>query len=510
MSGKSQWLPYVAVSLFLLAGCGSPSAGAGLPPGSSAVFKATACPFSLKGGHFKPADIRCGYVRVPENRAIKHSPTIELAVAVFKAPGTHPAADPLIYLIGGPGGYVVQPMGSQIAQDGMPDYVGNRDLILVDQRGTGLSQPALTCPELYVARDTALTQHLSDAQTWTLLHAALRACRSRLVKDGIDLDAYNTAESASDIAAVPAALGYTKYDVFGGSYGSALALQLMRDHPKGIRSVVMDAVVVPPFKGLDEIPNFWHALRVLFKNCAADSGVCSILYPHLEQALIKLAGRLQSHPPTVKVYFGDVNRTYDVRLDTIEFLKTLRWALMEPSYISMVPKLITDASRGDYRTATQLENVFGPSNDVFTPDEGMALSMTCSSNVAHFSTAQAAAAARVFPVSLRVAAATPIDEALPACRIWNVPSVPNVNHAYFRTTIPSLLLPGAYDPNNSPAVETALAGHLTHSQVVFFPTLGHDVVGAAPCQDYIVQSFLASPNRRPDTACIADMWVPWE
>ncbi len=135
--------------------------------------------------------------------------------------------------------------------------------------------------------------------------------------------------------------------------------------------------------------------------------------------------------------------------------------------------------------------------------------MTCSSYVSDLSTAQAATAALVFPASLRAAAAAPIDEGLPACRIWNVPFDPNVHHAYFRTTVPSLFLPGACDPNNSPAAETALAGRLTHSQVVFFPTLGHDVVGTGPCQDYIVQAFLANPNRRPDTSCISNMNLSW-
>jgi pimeloyl-ACP methyl ester carboxylesterase len=499
---------FAVLLLLAAAACASPS-GASLPPGATPVFKPTTCPFSLKGGKFTAGYVRCGYVLVPENRSVKHSPTIRLAVAVFKARGSHPAPDPLVYLIGGPGGYVVGPMGASIAQNGMPDYVGNRELILVDQRGTGLSQPALSCTEMYTARDKALTHHLTRAQTQTLYIGAVRSCRARLVKEGIDLGAYNTVESAADIADVRTALGYKSIDVYGGSYGSQLAQQLMRDHPQGIRSVVMDAVVVPPFKLVDEVPNLWHSLQVLFKNCAADQTICSILYPHLKQSLVKAVGRLQSHPPTFHIYFGDVNKTYEVKFDVAEFLRTLRWALMVPDDVPLVPKLITDTSKGDYGRAKQLESYFGSSNGVFTPYLGMALSMTCSANVARFTPARVTAAARVLPASLRAASA-PVDQQLKACAIWKVPFMGGVNHAYFHSSIPSLLLPGAYDPNNLPALETSLAGHLTHSNVVYFPMLTHEVVGTGPCQDGIVREFLSDPSRRPDAGCIADMYLPWQ
>lgn len=121
--------------------------------------------------------------------------------------------------------------------------------------------------------------------------------------------------------------------------------------------------------------------------------------------------------------------------------------------------------------------------------------MTCSANVARFTATQAAAA---------------FVETLKDCAIWRVPYVSGVNHSYFHSSIPSLLVPGAYDPTNSPDQESALAGHLTHSKVMFFPMLGHDVVGTKPCQDSVVQAFLSNPNRRPDTSCMAEMYMPWQ
>jgi pimeloyl-ACP methyl ester carboxylesterase len=498
-----------AMVVLSVAACGSPE-GAGLPPTARPTFTPTSCPFSLIGSKLKPGSVHCGFVLVPEDRTVNHSPTIRLAVAVFKAQWLHAAPDPLIYLIGGPGGYVVSPMGSQIVQDGMPDFVGNRDLILVDQRGTGLSQPGLTCPEMYVARDRALTLHVSEARRWSMLLTAVRSCRTRLAKEGIDLGAYNTVENAADIAALRTALGYRDVDVYGGSYGSQLAQQLMRDHPHGIRSVVMDAVVMPQYQMDDQIPNAWHSLQVLFKDCGADTSICRILYPHLERTFTGLIGHLQTHPPTLRVSFGDVNRTYDVKLTAWEFLGTLRSALMWPDYIALMPKLIADTSRGDYRLITQLENDIGFSNDIFTPDMGMLFSMTCSSNVIRYSRANVTDKATVLPPSVRPVMVAAVDRVLTACAAWRVPYRSAVIHTYFRTRIPTLLLPGAFDPILAPADATAVARHLTHSGVVFFPTLSHNVVGTGLCQDSIVRAFLSDPNRRPDTSCVSGMTLVFQ
>jgi len=508
MAGFGRVLSLAVVVILVGGGCGSSPSG-DVTGQSRPLFQVHACPFSVTGGAFKGA-IRCGYVLVPEERSARGSPTVRLAVAIFKAPGPHPAPDPLVYLIGGPGGYVVGPMGSSIVRMGLPDYVGNRDLILVDQRGTGLSQPAPTCPELYAARDEALTEHLSNVPKSDLLVKALRACRVRLAREGVDLTAFNTAESAADISDLRTALGYKQIDLYGGSYGSDLVQQVMLDHPPGIRSVVMDAVVIPRFKLVDEIPNLWHSLRLLFKTCAADKAVCSILYPHLQQSLVKAVRRLQSHPPTIHVLFPDVNRTYEVTLDSVELLATLRSALMDPWYVPLLPKLISEMSKGDYQTARLLENDLGFANDIFTPYVAMSLSMSCTSNVVRFSKTQVVKAALVFPPVLRAAAGAQADTMLRACAVWKVPFVPAANHPYFRSRIPSLLLPGAFDPNNSPAQEAALAGHLTHSRVVSFPTLSHVVVGTGSCPDDIMQAFLDNPQRKPDTRCVHHLFIAWQ
>jgi pimeloyl-ACP methyl ester carboxylesterase len=136
MSAWTRVLSLIVITVLVFAGCGTPSSSGRTTNRPSA--------FTV-GGAFLPADVRCGYLSVPENRQSDNSRTIRLAVAVFKAPLANPAPDPLIYLEGGPGSQLIRPMAPSIIASGMPNYVGNRDLILVDQRGVGLSK-SLSCP----------------------------------------------------------------------------------------------------------------------------------------------------------------------------------------------------------------------------------------------------------------------------------------------------------------------------------------------------------------------------
>lgn len=507
MSSRSRALSIVALLILVLTGYGAP-ATSGASPSRQATFISTSCPFKVGGGAFKPVDVRCGFLVVPENRQVDDSHSIKLAVAVFRARGSHPAPYPLIYLAGGPGVWVVDPMGSAIASGRMPAYVGNRDLILIDQRGLGLSQPALTCSEATTAYTRALNRHLTSDQWARLARSALRACRSRMVRKGIHLAAYNTIENAADIAALGPALGYKRVDLFGGSYGSYLAQQVLRDHPQGVRSVVMEAIVVPPFNAFnDEIPNTWRSLQLIFKTCAA-SRTCNAKYPHLKQSLINVMTRLQVHPATLHISVPGSNGTHAVKLDAQELFSTMQSALLFQQFVAGMPKFISDTAKGKYGPVTQLEEAFGWQG--ISPYIGMSLSMTCNAMQAGASPSTVAARAKAVPAAFRSAAVAKATNMLAACAIWHVPSAPAGTHSYFHSAIPTLLLPGAYDPIVSPQQALTLARYYSHSYAVYFPTLTHNIVGTDSCPDSIVGAFLAHPNRKPNTGCASQLTMKWQ
>ena len=181
--------------------------------------ESTPCWMALPDGVVEGQNIDCGYLFVPETRDDSSSPSIQLAYAVLYAPTESPQPDPVIYLAGGPGGSAVKEL------DGWLDapYLQDRDLVLLDQRGTGYSLPTLNCPEM--------EQAVQDAT---------QACRDRLVEEGVDLQAYSSVENAADVADLRVALGYDEWNLYGISYGTRLALTVMRDHPEGVRSVVLE------------------------------------------------------------------------------------------------------------------------------------------------------------------------------------------------------------------------------------------------------------------------------
>jgi len=170
---------------------------------TSAFQQVTPCPFRLSAGLLEAKSVRCGWLSVPEDWSQPQGSTIRLAVAIFKTSSPHPAPDPVLILGGGPGQALLQTVG--------PIRLLNRDLILLDQRGAGYSQPSLRC----------------------LDNETPQACHSRLVKSGINLNAFTTLQNAADVHALIRALGYQQVNLDGISYGTRLALTFMREARQG-------------------------------------------------------------------------------------------------------------------------------------------------------------------------------------------------------------------------------------------------------------------------------------
>ena len=159
------------------------------PPPATPTFQTASCPFKLAAGVAEGKDVRCGYLTVPEDHSRPQGPTIRLAVAIFKSAYTSPASDPIVYLNGGPGYPSLGSLGPILTKDILTSiWPGDRDLILLDQRGVGYSQPSLDCPEFTTMADTSFLQQV-------------RACHDRLVRQGINLNAYTTIQNADDVHA---------------------------------------------------------------------------------------------------------------------------------------------------------------------------------------------------------------------------------------------------------------------------------------------------------------------
>ncbi len=245
------------------------------------------CPFDVPAG----IDIQCGYLPVPENRSRQDGPVIRLQVAIIKPLGPQSAPDPVVVLNGGPGSQTLA--GLEYWLYVFNEVLQDRTLILYDPRGVGYSQPALDCPEVETEWQQDWAHNLS-LQVLDQNHArALRACHDRLASEGVDLSAHTTAANAADLIDLRNALGYRQWNLYGGDYGSRLALEVMRQDPGGVRSVILDSTDPPQVSFYNSrSEQLEQSLNILFERCAANAA-CNQAYPDLRDRFRALADGLQ-------------------------------------------------------------------------------------------------------------------------------------------------------------------------------------------------------------------------
>ena len=164
----------------------------------------------------KGETVKCGYLTVSESRKIKNNRTIRLPIIILKSENPNPLPDPILRTFGGPGVSSLGLVGSRPASPWLKD----RDLIIFEQRGTKYAQPALECPEVNDSNINSVKKQLGAKTARKNEIQAAKACYDRLVKQGINLAAYNSAESAADIEDLRRTLKLDKINLWGLSYSS--------------------------------------------------------------------------------------------------------------------------------------------------------------------------------------------------------------------------------------------------------------------------------------------------
>ena len=450
-------------------------------------------------------DLRCGYLTVPEDQQHPGKQKLKLAVAIFKASTPNPAPDPYVYLSGGPGGPLLSDVGPLISRTNpqgiFPANITlGHDLILIDQRGTGYSQPLLNCPE--VAAYSKLTQDknvsAADLNTGTL--QALRQCHDRLTRAGVDLNTFTTINDAADIDDLIHALGYKQVNIYGVSYGTRLALTMMRLFPGDIRSVILDSTLPTQlnlFTNLSAVTQ--HAFDTLFQGCAVDQP-CQQSYPHLQDVFYHLVDKLNAHPVTFKdAQYGPVLLTGD---DMKNFVFT---ALYVSRFIPFIPEIITEVSSGDFSTISAIYGTLMLNSDL---SDAMYYSVECGEDMAFTSQQGLIQAASVERPEIRASDVTSLLTSFTACQSWGVKPVPAVQKQPVTSSLPTLILSSEFDPV-TPTSNAKLAQQtLKNSYLFVFPGLSHGAFLSDDCPGVIMQEFMQNPHQKPDGSCIATMQEP--
>lgn len=454
------------------------------------VFESAACAFQVPNGYTP----ECGYLIVPENRTRGDGPLIRLHVAIFRSRSGMPVSDPVVHLAGGPGSSSLEVAGYMFRQ-GLDGILDQRDLVLFDQRGTGYSQPRLDCPERASITATLIEMGLTSEGTQPLIMDAFRRCRERLLAQGIDLSAYNSAASAADLDDLRLALGYEKLNLYGVSYGTRLALTMIRDHPEAVRSAVLDSTYplqVNLYTAL--APNAERAFNAFFDRCAADAS-CAGNYPDLRAAFYQLVDQLNASPVAVSRYAGGAEQI--VRLDGGLLIDVLFVGLYNPAVTASMPQMIYDIARGDYTILRDRLGLYFDSSGAL----GMQMAVQCAEEFPFNSAQEAYTLAR--GVQPQIAAVYPasVQPLFAVCQEWTTRVPDPQENLPVRGNLPTLILAGETDPITPPEWGRMVAGDVSNAYFHEFPDNGHWVTRSSRCALQMALTFWQDPTLDPAYAC---------
>ncbi|HEX8129311.1 MAG TPA: alpha/beta hydrolase [Pyrinomonadaceae bacterium] len=458
-------------------------------------FDAAACAVPVPEGE----RVRCGYLVVPEDRARKDSPVIKLPIIIMKSDSATPAPDPVLRTLGGPGASSLRMISGR---RGSP-WLRDRDVIIFEQRGTRYAQPSLTCPEVDAAKSDSARRNLDEKAARAHEVRAARSCRARLAGQGINLAAYDSAASAADIEDLRRVLGYRQWNLYGVSYSSRLMLNVMRDYPQGVRSVILESTL-PPQVNYDEagVDVAAGAFDILFRQCAAERE-CAAAYPNLKERFYEVVRQAHARPFVIPVKQANAQADVAVQLGGNDVAE---WAMDELASggeaVAKLPSEIFRLARGDSGAlAGYAESKLSPGGYAW----GMRYSVWCREEMPFQDRRKIAAQSRRRD-GLR---GFSIQGALPAiCDAWRVPPSARVENEPVVSDIPTLILAGEYDSYTPPAWARLAARTLRRSHFYELPGMGHGVGFGSRCAREAVADFLNDPSRAPRVDCLAAMTRP--
>ncbi|MGQ9426029.1 alpha/beta hydrolase [Gilvimarinus sp. F26214L] len=429
-----------------------------------------------------PGRGECGRFAVPENPDEPGGRQIELNILRLPALASAPAPDPLFVLAGGPGEAATDlvdrlpPVFRKINQ--------TRDIVLVDQRGTGQSNPLDCTPEQPVDLS------LSSAESFLVQEQRLREC---LATYDADVRYYTTPFFADDLEAVRRALNYPQINLWGGSYGSRAALIYMRRHPGSVRAAVLDgvaptAIQLPHYAGRDAD----ESLGRLFAACDRNHE-CRERFGDLEAKTRALVASLDRTPRKLSLEHPSTQQDLTLHMDGQLLAGLIRLALYQRDLAPLLPLAIEAAERGDFRPFSLL--LVTSEQVAQSVSLGLQQTILCAEDVT-----RPAPALEPSNSILKLQVLRPMQR---ICEFWPQGILPAGYFEPVHSDKPVLLLSGELDPVTPPRWGDVAAETLSNSRHVRVPG-AHHIVSHTGCVDSLVADFIADPRPAElETACVA-------
>jgi len=425
----------------------------------------------------------CGVLAVPENPHDPAGRRIALKVARVAAISRAKRPDPLFVLAGGPGAAAGAFYAS--VAGAFERILRERDIVLVDQRGTGASNP-LDC-----AGGEDLLNRASDAQ----IAAGTRTCLASLAtRAGVAW--YTTSLAVEDLERVRAALGYERINLYGASYGTRVAQHYLRRYPLRVRSLILDGVVPPERVLGPETPlDAERALRDVLARCAGESACrASFADPLGDYRAVRAA--LDARAVSVRVPDPSTAAPTQIEFGSEHLATVLRLLSYTSEYAALLPLMLHGAAARDYAPlAAQyllVERAYGANLAI-----GMHNSVVCAEDVPFFDPRRIDRA----QLAATYLGTRQLDGLALVCSLWPRGPVDADLHAPLVSDVPALLLSGGDDPVTPPAYAAEAARGLSRSRSLVLPGFGHGQL-TAPCMDRVLAQFLARGSADSlDTGC---------
>ena len=460
-------------------------------------------------------EVRCGVLNVPERRVpaqrdaapVDGAParSIELHFAVIPSVARNREPDPIAILAGGPG-----QAATDIAGQVLPLFARlnkNRDLIFVDQRGTGGSNP-LQCD----ADDRGSAgRRLDQAIDPTMLEARIVRCAGALAAKA-DLTQYTTVAATEDLDALREHLGYARINLWGASYGTRAVLDYLRRFPQRVRTATLDGVAPAAMKlplafAFDAHVALWR----LTTDCAHDTA-CAKAYPKLAGDIDKLFARFDAGPVSATLPHPLDGRSETTTITRDAWATMLRTPLYSSLTASLLPRAITKAAAGDYSTLAAL-TTFLSAGLVDHLAIGMHLSVICAEDMADITDADLEAARREAKASAFDARPDRFvgvfyEQYRRLCAKWPSGRAPRDFFEPVQSDVPVLMLSGGIDPATPPRHAVEAAKGLTRARHLVAPNVGHGV-SSAGCAPGLIEQFVRDADvEKIDAKCLAGIPRP--
>lgn len=432
------------------------------------------------------AESLCGTITVFEDRSAAAGRTIDLNIMVIPATDSRVKGDPLFFLAGGPGQAATDVAGLFM---GLRDLRRDRDIVLVDQRGTGASN-SLAC-HLDIDGMESLGTDLDQ-----LAQMQLDTLRKCLENFDADPSLYTTPIAMDDLNEVRETLGFPTINLYGISYGTRAALVYLRRHPETVRSVILDSVVpltmsIPENVAIDA----QSAFDQLVADCKADPG-CSRSYPDVAGEYRRLRQRLELTAEEVELTHPRTGKRVEGVIGPRLVSGLVRSVMYSRELSALLPLAIHEAYLHNYEPMVALAYAF--SGDDPMVSNGMMASVLCAADMRRVSSGKDAPD---FENAL-------FEAIKPICDFWPIGELPADYFEPVASDVPVLLLSGTLDPITPPRYGEEAAATLSNSVHVIVPGVGHGV-GMQGCLPDVMAEFLDDPS--PDTLntnCAIDLKRP--